>query len=208
MSRTLLIAFTLFLLGVSLPATAALPDSTIAENKNWTWYFQALLARDGSSLRGPRLLFSGVINERHEISMGVEWQSQRAMNIPAGGLCASCIHGDPDDILFGYNVSYGYIVRPFIKQNWFRIVLRGGILLGQSVVRDGFYQVPGSLPTNNDYYSWKTNKTNLTAALLFFPSVDMIVSKWAGISVGPYMVLHPTLPASGVSLSVLFGRIR
>lgn len=204
----LILLFGIFAFSPSAFARTTLPkDSSVRLTQTPIWYFNALLLRQGTGLRGPRFQLATVSNNRHEWSLGFEWLSERARKMPKDGACATCHHGDPEDILMGGTLSYGYIWYPAPKAQSFRVVFRGGVLLGKSVVRDGFYPNQGPLPGNGISYNWTENRFRFAAALLICPTVELVALKMLGISVGPYAVLHPTFPAIGISISTLFGNI-
>ncbi len=204
--RTLYVFLALYLLAA--PARAALPvaDTARPARQRPVQYLSLTLVRAGTVLRGPRVVFSRQLDGRHELGIGLEWLSQRARHMPEDGQCSGCRHGDPLDILFGGTLSYGYIIHPFSAKPRFQLALRGGLLIGRSVVRYGFEKTPQSTP-DAIYYTWTTNDFRFAAGLLLHPTLDLPLPELAGVSVGPYVVLNRLFPAAGISLDVLFGNL-
>ena len=159
---------------------------------------------NSGALPGAQMGIAAILANRHEINIGWQAYFRRSERFPADFDCPSCKHGLGNDIITGGALTYGYVIYPGQMTGPLRIVLRGGILVGQQHIPSNFQKVTNPGP-RDDNYTYEYDET-ISAALLLRPSFDISLSQISGLSVGPYAIISQNLTGGGISFCMMMGR--
>jgi hypothetical protein len=153
---------------------------------------------------GIQLSGAAIVRVRHEVSIGYLAGLRNVRSMPADFEC-SCNHGVGKDFVGGGILSYGYVMYPGRWAGYTRVVLRGGMFLGEQGVKDNFRPATNPGPRDANYEFDENHGYSM--AFVLRPTVDLALGRYAGISVGPYGFFNKEFIGGGVSISALLGHI-
>jgi hypothetical protein len=175
----------------AVPAVKPLIYADLQANMGLTWGMHTGLA--------------AILNERHEVGLAYEAYFAPIPDIPKDYDCPRCKHGFGNNWINGAAATYGYVLYPGRGQRFFRLTLRGGVLLGQQRVAENYVRVVAPGPREENYRFDEIPR--FAAALVLRPSLDLAINRNFGLAVGPYVVLSPEFQGLGGVLGLRFGRV-
>ena len=151
-----------------------------------------------------KLGVNSIFNKDQIISVDFYYTQRPAPDVPSD-YHVGLLGGLPKQRLYTVGLMYGKVL--FARPQKIRYTLKGGLALGSAMTPTNYTQANTGIISFDANYDY-TYHTVFNYGLVLDPTVEFLLGRGFGFSLGIFSLINPISSSAGVEGSMIFGKVR